>query len=139
MGELTLFLPLLVIMGAFMFFASRRQKKAMQATVDLHDSLAIGDEVMTTAGLYGTVTAIGDTKIDVEIAPGVVVSMLKMAIKDRVTADDDDLEDHLEDDEYEDDDDAEDYEVAGSTAVEIDRHPTTTSDAPADPNRLAKD
>ncbi|MCW2517428.1 MAG: hypothetical protein JWR46_47, partial [Mycobacterium sp.] len=30
--DLAIFVPLLVIMGAFMFFASRRQKKAMQAT-----------------------------------------------------------------------------------------------------------
>ena len=34
--ELLTFLPLIIIMGAFMFFASRRQRKAMQATIDLH-------------------------------------------------------------------------------------------------------
>ena len=34
---------LLIALGAFMFFASRRQKKAMQATIDLHDSLRGGD------------------------------------------------------------------------------------------------
>lgn len=136
MGELTLFLPLIIIMGAFMFFASRRQKKAIQATVNLHESLTVGDEVMTTAGLYGTVAGISDTKIDVEIAPGVVVSMLKLAIKDRITADDDD---EFEDDEFEDDDDVEDYAVEESTAVEIDRPTTTASDANADPKRLSKD
>jgi preprotein translocase subunit YajC len=43
--DLVVFLPLLVVLGAFMFFASRRQKKAMQATIDLHGSLAIGDRV----------------------------------------------------------------------------------------------
>lgn len=137
MGELTIFLPLLVVMGAFVFFSSRRQKKAMQATIDLHDALTIGDEVMTTAGLYGTVAGLGDTKIDVEIAPGVVVSMLKMAIKERITADDDDLEDdEYEDDDLEDDDAAEDYDVEESSAVEIDRPTTTAGEAKADPNRL---
>ena len=40
--DLVVFLPLLIIMGAFMFFASRRQKKAMQATIDLHNSLKTG-------------------------------------------------------------------------------------------------
>ena len=49
--DLAIFLPLLIIIGAFMFFASRRQKKAMQATIDLHDSLAVGDRVHTTSGL----------------------------------------------------------------------------------------
>ena len=32
--DLVVFLPLILIMGAFMFFASRRQKKAMHATID---------------------------------------------------------------------------------------------------------
>jgi hypothetical protein len=31
--DLLTFLPLIIIMGAFMFFASRRQRKAMQASV----------------------------------------------------------------------------------------------------------
>ena len=135
MGELTLFLPLLIIMGAFMFFASRRQKKAMQATIDLHESLSVGDEVMTTAGLYGTVAGLSDAKIDLEIAPGVVVTMLKLAIKERVTAEDDD--EFEDDDEYEDDDTA-DYEVGQSSAVELDRS-TPAGESKADPNRLTKD
>ena len=42
-------------MGAFMFFASRRQKKAMQATIDLHDSLQVGDRIHTTSGMEGTI------------------------------------------------------------------------------------
>ena len=44
--DLVVFLPLLIILGAFMFFASRRQKKAMQATIDLHNSLQIGTAEM---------------------------------------------------------------------------------------------
>ena len=52
--------PLIVVMGAFMFFASRRQRKAMQATIDLHESLRLGDRVHTTSGLQGTITGITD-------------------------------------------------------------------------------
>ncbi|MDP9164793.1 MAG: preprotein translocase subunit YajC, partial [Actinomycetota bacterium] len=83
--DLAIFVPLLVIMGAFMFFASRKQKKAMQATINLHDSLAVGDEIMTTAGLFGTITDVADSKIDVELAPGVIVTMLKVAVKEVVS------------------------------------------------------
>ena len=53
--ELLSFLPLIIIMGAFMFFASRRQRKAMQATVDLQESLRVGDRVHTTSGLQATI------------------------------------------------------------------------------------
>ena len=40
--ELLTFLPLIIIMGAFMFFASRRQRKAMQASVVTRRVGAVG-------------------------------------------------------------------------------------------------
>ncbi|KUI19975.1 preprotein translocase subunit YajC [Mycobacterium sp. GA-2829] len=82
--DLVVFLPLLIIMGAFMFFASRRQKKAMQATIDLHNSLQIGDRVHTTSGLQGTITGITDDNVDLEIAPGVVTTWMKLAVRDKI-------------------------------------------------------
>ena len=82
--ELMSFLPLLIIMGAFMFFASRRQRKAMQATIDLQDSLRVGDRVHTTSGLQGSIAGITDDHVDLEIAPGVVTRWMKLAIRDRV-------------------------------------------------------
>jgi preprotein translocase subunit YajC len=85
--DLLSLLPLIVIMGAFMFFASRRQRKAMQATIDLHESLRVGDRVHTTSGLQGTITGITADNVDLEIAPGVVTRWMKLAIRDRVEAD----------------------------------------------------
>ena len=84
MNQLVSFLPLIIIMGAFMFFASRRQRKAMQATIDLQESLRIGDRVQTTSGLYATITAIGEDTVSLEIAPGVVTEWVKLAVRDRV-------------------------------------------------------
>jgi preprotein translocase subunit YajC len=77
-------LPLIIIMGAFMFFVSRRQRKAMQATIELHESLRVGDRVQTTSGLYGTITGLTDDAVDIEIAPGMVTKWTKLAIRDRV-------------------------------------------------------
>ncbi|OBH50147.1 preprotein translocase subunit YajC [Mycobacterium mantenii] len=89
MQSLILFLPFLLIMGGFMYLASRRQKKAMQATIDLHESLRPGDRVHTTSGLQATVVAITDDTVDLEIAPGVVTTWMKLAIRDRILPDDD--------------------------------------------------
>ncbi len=122
--DLVVFLPLLIILGAFMFFASRRQKKAMQATIDLHESLAIGDRINTTSGLRGTITGIADDSIDLEIAPGVITTWMKLAVRDRI-ASDDDLDDDFEEDDT---DDTED--VDENVAV---------IDAPADPDQVKKD
>ena len=81
---------LLIALGAFMFLASRRQKKAMQATINLHDSLREGDRIHTTSGLQATIRGITDDSIDLEIAPGVVTRWMKLAVRDRIDPDEDD-------------------------------------------------
>ena len=63
MNQLALFLPLLVMLALIMFFGSRRQKRAMQSTIDLHESLRIGDRVHTTSGLQGTITDITEDDV----------------------------------------------------------------------------
>lgn len=106
-----LFLPFLLIMGGFMYFASRRQRRAMQATIDLHDSLQPGERVHTTSGLEATIVAIADDTIDLEIAPGVVTTWMKLAIRDRILPDDD-IDEELNEDLDKDVDD-----VAGERRV----------------------
>lgn len=111
MESFVLFLPFLLIMGGFMYFASRRQRRAMQATIDLHDSLQPGERVHTTSGLEATIVAIADDTIDLEIAPGVVTTWLKLAIRDRILPDDD-IDEELNEDLDKDVDD-----VAGERRV----------------------
>jgi preprotein translocase subunit YajC len=84
MNQAISFLPMLAILGVFMYFNSRRQKRAMQATIDLHESLRIGDQVQTTSGLHATIKRITDDTVDLEIAPGVVTTWVKLAIRDRI-------------------------------------------------------
>jgi preprotein translocase subunit YajC len=97
MNSLVLFLPFVLIMGAFVYFQSRRQRRAMQATIDLHESLRPGERVHTTSGLQATIVALGEDTVDLEIAPGVVTTWMKLAIRDRILPDDDEGSD--EDDE----------------------------------------
>ncbi|AOZ43870.1 preprotein translocase subunit YajC [Mycobacterium tuberculosis] len=111
MESFVLFLPFLLIMGGFMYFASRRQRRAMQATIDLHDSLQPGERVHTTSGLEATIVAIADDTIDLEIAPGVVTTWMKLAIRDRILPDDD-IDEELNEDLDKDVDD-----VAGERPV----------------------
>ena len=112
MQQLVLFLPFLLIMGGFMYFASRKQRRAMQATIDLHESLEIGDRVHTTSGLHATVVALTDDTVDLEISPGVVTTWMKLAIRDKILPEDiedpediDDSTDFDESEEFEDSDD----------------------------------
>jgi preprotein translocase subunit YajC len=119
--ETIVFLPLLIILGLFMFFASRRQRKAMQATIDLHNSLQVGDRVHTTSGLQGTIAGITDDSVDLEIAPGIVTTWMKLAVRDKIEDDVDDVDD--------DDDDFDGVGDAESTATEITDAPNSKTDS----------
>ncbi|MEU9807246.1 preprotein translocase subunit YajC [Mycobacterium sp. NPDC050853] len=96
MESFIVFLPLILVMGAFLYFANRRQRKALDATISLHDSLAIGDRVHTTSGLQGTITAVTDDDVDLEIAPGVVTRWMKLAVRGKIEDSDEDTDDTVE-------------------------------------------
>jgi preprotein translocase subunit YajC len=124
MESFVLFLPFLLIMGGFMYFASRRQRKAMQSTIDLHESLQPGDRVHTTSGMEATVVDFTDDTVDLEIAPGVVTTWMKLAVRDRILPDDDEDEDDLQD---------------GTESLALDSADSEDEDTDSDSSRVAKD
>ena len=92
-------LPLLLmfgLLGLMMFFMSRRQRRAQEQQAQLQNSLSIGDRVMTTSGLYGTVCdTSSDTTIGIEIAPGLETEWLRAAVREKVNPEVEDTEDEL--------------------------------------------
>lgn len=109
----TLLLPLIIVLFAIpLFMGSRKQKRAQQQQQDMQSSLSYGDRVMTTSGLFGTVVTTTDDSIDIEIAPGVVTSWLRAAVREKVAdstvghpeelddSDDDSYEESAEVDEH---------------------------------------
>jgi preprotein translocase subunit YajC len=70
--------PILLLGVAFYFLLIRpqrnRQKKHAVSAV------APGSEVMTTAGIFGTVNAVSEEELSLEIAPGTVIRILPAAI-----------------------------------------------------------
>jgi preprotein translocase subunit YajC len=77
------YFPIIVLglLAIMLFVLPARQRKRLQAQAQtMQDSLTIGTPVMTTSGLHGTVAALGDTTVDLEIAPGVVVTFARPAI-----------------------------------------------------------
>jgi preprotein translocase subunit YajC len=83
--ELLPMLLLFGLLGVMMYFMSRRQRRAQEQQQALQNSLGVGDRVMTTSGLYGTVTDAEDaTTITIEIAPGVETEWLRAAVREKV-------------------------------------------------------
>ena len=72
---------LLALFAVVLFVLPARQRKRMQAQAQaLQESLTIGTPVMTTSGLHGTVAGLAEKTVDLEIAPGVVVTFARPAI-----------------------------------------------------------
>ncbi|MFE3002916.1 preprotein translocase subunit YajC [Nocardia sp. NPDC059246] len=122
-----LLLPLLLVALLIpMFLGVRRQKREMAKVTEMQDSLKVGDRVVTTSGLFGTVVELDDTTVDLEIAEEVVTTWLRQSIRE-VRSDDDATEDTT----------AETTEAASSNGVADDHvaAPEVADDAP----RLSKD
>jgi preprotein translocase subunit YajC len=100
-NPISLFAPLILMGGVFYFLLIRPQQKRARAQRALVSSIQVGDEVMTTGGIFGTISEIDDDEgtITVEIAPGTRIRMVRSAIARRLTEDDEDYEDESEDED----------------------------------------
>jgi len=96
---------LVILVAAFYFLIVRPQRRNAMIRRQLLNAVQVGDEIVTTGGVYGTVVAIEDDTLEVEIAPGVVVKLARGAVGARITPESEYDDD--EDEEYEDEDDAE--------------------------------
>ena len=86
-------LPLLMIVG-FYFLLIRPQRNRQRSQRLLLSSLEVGDEIMTTGGMLGTIVEIDDDEgiVTVEIAPGTRVKIMRQGISQRFVEDEDDEE-----------------------------------------------
>lgn len=70
-----LLLPFLLLV--FMMFTQRKRAQQIQA---LQASLTVGDEVVTTSGLYGTIVALDDQVVTLDTGSGTTVRYDRRAI-----------------------------------------------------------
>ncbi|MBF6463920.1 preprotein translocase subunit YajC [Nocardia beijingensis] len=116
-----LFPLLLVALLVPMFLGVRRQKREAEKVASMQDNLKVGDQVVTTSGLYGTVVELDDTTVDLEIAEDVVTTWLRQAIREVRT------------------DDAVSTEETGSEATGSDTTDAVEESAEQTETRLTKD
>jgi preprotein translocase subunit YajC len=81
-------LPVLMIVG-FYFLLIRPQRNRQRAQQALVAALEVGDDVMTSGGIFGTIVEIDDDEgtVTVEIAPGTRIRMLRQGISQRFVED----------------------------------------------------
>lgn len=77
------YLIVLVLLAAMLLFSRRNRGRQRDAEQRRIASIGVGTEVMTTAGLYGTVVAKADDgTVTLSIAPGVEVKWALAALRE---------------------------------------------------------
>ena len=79
-GTIVGFAPLVVIFIAFWFLMIRPQTKRMKEQQAAINAVKKGDEVTTAGGIVGKVTKVSDDVVEVEIAQGVRVKVVKSTL-----------------------------------------------------------
>ena len=81
-GAIAQFLPLILIFAIMYFLLIRPQQKKMKEHQAMVEAVRRGDQVVTQGGLIGKVSKVkeGENEIEVEIADGVRVRVVKSTI-----------------------------------------------------------
>jgi preprotein translocase subunit YajC len=73
-----------ILVAAFLLLIVRPQRRQMAAHRALVASLQVGDEVVTSGGIYGKIRGLDDRTVDLEVASGVVLRVARGAIAQRL-------------------------------------------------------
>ena len=73
-------LPLVLMFVVLYFVMIRPQMKRQKEHRAMIDAIAKGDEVVTSGGMLGKITKIGDTYISIELSTGVEAQIQRSAV-----------------------------------------------------------
>ena len=96
---------ILVLLALMWFMLIRPQRRRQLEAQRMLQTIEVGKEIVTAGGVYGTITAVDDDEVRVQIADGVEIRLAKRAVAGVIS----------EDEEPEDEDDAEPDEDAPAT------------------------
>jgi preprotein translocase subunit YajC len=83
---------ILVLLVLMWFLLIRPQRRRQVETQRMIQQLEVGKEIVTAGGLYGTITAVEDSELRVEIAEDVEVRIAKRAVAGIVSDDEEEPE-----------------------------------------------
>ena len=70
----------LLVLAAAYWFMIRPQRQSMAEHVMLLENLEVGDEIISAGGVYGTIRALRDDEVDLEVANGVTIKLARGAV-----------------------------------------------------------
>ena len=73
-------MPFVLVVGIFYFVILLPMKRRQQKVQTFLAALKVGDRVVTSGGLYGTITRLNDQSVQVQVADKVRVEMSRNAV-----------------------------------------------------------
>ena len=80
MGELTPLLLLAALLLLFWLVVIRPARRQQSTVSELQRNLAVGDRVVLSAGIFGTIAELDDSRVQLEIAPGTVIEVARQVV-----------------------------------------------------------
>jgi preprotein translocase subunit YajC len=74
------FIPFVLVLAIFYFIILLPMKRKQQKVQQFLASLKVGDRVITTGGIYGQVTRLGEQSVQIQIADKIRIEVAKAAI-----------------------------------------------------------
>ena len=74
------FIPFLLVLAIFYFIILLPMKKRQQKVAAFLDALKVGDRVITSGGIYGSVTKLNEQSLQLQIANNVRIEVARTAI-----------------------------------------------------------
>ncbi len=78
----SLLIPTILIIGIMYFLMIRPQQKRMKQHREMIAAINRGDQVVTSGGIIGKVTKVEDDELQVEIAEGVRIKILRATVSE---------------------------------------------------------
>jgi preprotein translocase subunit YajC len=79
-GELTPLLLLAALLLLFWLVVIRPARRQQSTVSELQRNLAVGDRVVLSAGIFGTIVELEDSRVRLEIAPGTVIEVARQVV-----------------------------------------------------------
>ena len=80
-------LVILVAMLGFWAVVMRPARNQQKRVEQLQRALEVGQDVMLTSGIFGTIHALSEGRVELEVSPGTVVTVARQAVARRVEED----------------------------------------------------
>jgi preprotein translocase subunit YajC len=80
MSPLVQLIPFALVLAIFYFVILLPMKRKQKKVQEFLDGLKVGDKVVTSGGIFGSIAKLGDSSIQLQIAPNVRVDISRAAV-----------------------------------------------------------